>query len=415
MSMRVAVAGASGYAGGELLRLLLGHPDLEVGPLLAGKQAGRPVGEVHPQLPGLAERVFEGLESVEGVEHPAGVGGLGGPAELAGSTPAALAGVDLVFLALPHGQSARLATALPAHVKIVDLGADFRLADPGAWRRWYETPYAGHWPYGLPELPGQREVISAADRVAVPGCYPTAVVLALAPLLAAGLVDPVDIVVVAASGVSGAGRAPRPELLGGEVMGQVTAYGVGGAHRHVPEMEQALGHAAAAGDVLTGARNGGAGARDGLAHPGGGPADAENAPPDAGEGVAGDDGLAATRMGLSFTPMLAPMPRGILATCTARIRPGVRAADARAALAGAYAAEPFVHVLAEGRWPGTGATLGSNAAQLQVAVDERAGRAVVVVAIDNLGKGAAGQAVQNANLMAGLDETAGLSALGTAP
>lgn len=343
MGMRVAVAGASGYGGGELLRLLLGHPGLQVGPLLAGTQAGRPVGEVHPQLPALAERFFTATD------------------------PAALADAEIAFLALPHGESARLAAELPGHVKIVDLGADFRIADERAWQRCYATPYAGHWPYGLPELPGQRARLAGADRVAVPGCYPTAVTLALAPLLAAGLAEPRDVVVVAASGVSGAGRAARTGLLGAEVMGQLRAYGVGGGHRHVPEIEQSL--AAAAGTAVT----------------------------------------------LSFTPVMAPMPRGILATCTARTRPGARAAEVRAALTGAYAAEPFVHVLPEGNWPGTGATLGSNAAHLQVAVDRRAGRVVVVAAIDNLGKGAAGQAVQNANLMLGLTETAGLTSQGVAP
>ena len=347
MGVRVAVAGASGYAGGELLRLILGHPDLEMGTLSAGASAGMPVTDVHPHLPALAGRVFD-------------------PAD-----PASLAGTDLVFLALPNGESAAFAAALPGHVAVVDLSASFRLADPQAWATYYRTGHAGSWVYGLPELPGARDRISAARRVASPGCYATAAILALAPLLAAGLAEPRDIVIVAASGTSGAGRSPSAALLATEVMGAVSAYQVGGTHRHTPEIEQALAGAAAAD---------------------------------------------AARPSVSFTPMLAPMPRGILATCTARLTgaaPGTPAL--RAALADAYASEPFVRVLPEGNWPATGATVGSNAVHLQAAADAHAGRAVVVAALDNLGKGAAGQAVQAANLLLGLPETAGLTAQGVAP
>jgi N-acetyl-gamma-glutamyl-phosphate reductase len=340
MGYTVAVAGASGYAGGELLRLLLAHPDLEIGPLHAHSAAGRDVVEVHPHLPGLAGRAFGGTEP--------------------------LAAADAVFLALPHGESAGLAAALPPHLPVFDLGADHRLADPAAWARAYGGPHAGSWPYGLPELPGARARLRAARRVAVPGCYPTAVALALAPLLAAGLVEPEDLVVVAASGTSGAGRSPSPALLGSELMGDLAAYKVA-THQHRPEMVQTL--------------------------------------------------TAAARMPvtLSFTPVLAPLPRGILATCTARLRPGTGPESLRAALAAAYEGEPFVHLLPAGRWPHTAATLGSNACQLQVTADPAAGRAVVVAAIDNLGKGAAGQAVQCANLQLGLPETAGLTACGVAP
>ena len=343
MGLRAAVAGASGYAGGELLRLLAGHPCLEVGALTAHSAAGSLVAEVHPHLPSLADR------------------------RLGDTDAAALSGADVVFLALPAGASAALAASLPPGVRVVDLGADHRLADPAAWARWYGGEHAGHWPYGLPELPGAREAIADTTRVAVPGCYPTAVALGLAPLLAAGLVEPQDLVVVAASGVSGAGREPRPGLAGAEVMGDLSAYGVGGGHRHVPEMSQAL--SAAAGEPVS----------------------------------------------LSFTPVLAPMPRGILATGTARLRAGVDAAALRAALADAYDGEPLVHLLPEGRWPHTAATAGSAAAHLQVTADHGCGRAVVVVALDNLGKGAAAQAVQCANLMLGLPETAGLTAAGVAP
>ncbi len=357
MGARVAVAGASGYAGGELLRLLAGHPDLEIGPLTAGSNAGAPVTSVHPNLIGLAGRTF-------------------GPAH-----PAVLAGADLVFMAMPHAEAAALAAELPAAVKIVDLGAGFRLADPASWARYYGGEHAGTWTYGLPELPGARERIRASARVAAPGCYATASILALAPLLASGLAEPADIVIVAASGTSGAGRAPAPNLMGSEVMGAISAYKAGGVHRHIPEIEEAL------------------------------------------QGVLAPDGGTA-RVTISFTPTLAPMPRGILATATARLAGDAAvAADAgeaattllRESIGAAYAGETFVHLLPEGYWPGTGATAGSNAAQLQAAADAHAGRAVVVTAIDNLGKGAAGQALQNANLMLGLPESAGLTVYGVAP
>jgi N-acetyl-gamma-glutamyl-phosphate reductase len=349
MGARVAVAGASGYAGGELLRLLAGHPDLEIGPVSAASSAGTPVTTVHPQLaghPALEDSVF------------------------AATDPEVLADADLLFTALPHGESAQLAAGLPAQLKVIDLGADFRLADEAAWTRYYPTPYAGRWTYGLPELPGARDAIRASARVAAPGCYATASILALAPLLATRVADPADIVIVAASGTSGAGRSPRPDLLASEVMSSMSAYQVGGTHRHTPEIEQALYSE-----------------RTGV--PPSGP------------------------VTVSFTPTLAPMPRGILATCTARS--GASSGELREALGRAYAGEPFVHLLPEGRWPGTGATLGSNAAHLQVAADAHAGRAIVICAIDNLGKGAAGQAVQIANLMLGLPETAGLTPHGVAP
>ncbi|ADU08005.1 MULTISPECIES: N-acetyl-gamma-glutamyl-phosphate reductase [Micromonospora] len=333
MGIRVAVAGASGYAGGELLRLLAGHPEFELIAATAHSQAGQPVTAVHPHLAGL-DLVFAATE------------------------PATLADADLVFLALPHGQSAALAAALPDPVKVVDLGADHRLRDAGAWSRYYGGEHAGAWTYGLPELPGQRAEIAAATRVASTGCYAVATTLALAPLIAAGAVRPDDVVVVAASGTSGAGRAAKAHLLGSEVMGDLTPYKVG-AHQHVPEIKQATG-----------------------------------------------------ATGLSFTPVLAPMPRGILATVTA-VPTGD--ADPRAVLAAAYADAPFVHVLPEGSWPHTAATAGSNSCHLQATVDVDSGRVIVVSAIDNLGKGAAGQAVQNANLMVGLPETTGLSVFGVAP
>ena len=345
--MRVAVVGASGYAGGELLRLIGGHPGLELATVTADSSAGKTVGDVHASLAGnaaLGELLFESHSDVKE------------------------AGADLVFLALPAGQSAPVAAGLAGDVAIVDLGPDFRLADPADWVRHYGGDHPGRWATGLPELPGARSHIRNATRVAAPGCYATAAIVALAPLVTAGLAAPDDVVVVAASGTSGAGRSLRADLLGSEVMGSVSAYQAGGAHRHAPEIEQALAEAA------------------------GRPAR------------------------VSFTPLLAPMPRGILATCTARLvsqRTGTAAL--RDALAAAYAAEPFVTVLPDGRWPGTGAVAGSNAAHVQAAADHRSGRATVVAAIDNLGKGAAGQAIQNANIMLGLPETAGLTSIGVSP
>jgi N-acetyl-gamma-glutamyl-phosphate reductase len=389
MGIRVAVAGASGYAGGELLRLLAGHPDLEIGAVTGGTSAGKPVTSVHPNLTG----------------HPAFDG-----RDFEVTDASTLGGAELIFMALPHGESAALAEQLPG-ARIVDLSADFRLADSGAWHRFYGVPYAGRWAYGLPELPGARDAIKAARTVAAPGCYATASILALAPLLKAGLADPADIVIVAASGTSGAGRSPRPDLLASEVMGSMSAYKVGGMHRHTPEIEQALG------EVLHGVWGG---------RP---PGQAEHSE---------RKGPTPAGVTISFTPVLAPMPRGILAVCTARLAPGIAAglsvaggrngaagpgavggADAdsvlRGAFADAYAVGPFVHLLPEGHWPASGALSGSNGAHLQVTADLHAGRAVVVSAIDNLGKGAAGQAVQIANLMLGLPETAGLTTHGVAP
>ncbi|GAA2445207.1 N-acetyl-gamma-glutamyl-phosphate reductase [Actinomadura vinacea] len=342
MGIRAAVAGASGYAGGEVLRILAGHPGFEIGTLTAGSNAGTELGTHQPHLRSLAGRV------------------------LAETTPENLAGHDVVFLALPHGQSGPLAEQLGQDVLVVDCGADFRLNDPADWTAFYGTPHAGTWPYGLPELPGRRAALAATKRIAVPGCYPTAVTLAMFPALLDGLVEP-DVVVVAASGTSGAGRSLKPHLLGSEVMGSVSAYGVGGVHRHTPEMIQNLGEVA--GEPVT----------------------------------------------VSFTPTLAPMSRGILATCTARTRPGVTLETLRDAYGTAYENEPFVSLLPEGRWPATSMTLGANTVLVQVAHDERAGRAVVVAAIDNLTKGTAGGAVQSANLALGLPEELGLTTIGVSP
>lgn len=342
MGLQAAVVGASGYAGGELLRLLDGHPSIDIGELVAGGNAGKHLGELHPQLLTLAERPLIDLAAAD------------------------LAAADVVFLALPHGASGAVAAELPEDLIVIDLGADFRLSDATAWHHWYGGDHAGTWPYGLPELPGARARLAGARRIANPGCYATGVVLGLVPLLADGVVEPSDLVVVAASGTSGAGRKASETLLGSEVMGDLSPYKVAGRHQHLGEMHQALSEVA-------------------------GPA-----------------------VSLSFTPVLAPMPRGILATCTARLAAGASEGAVRAAFR-CYDDEPFVTVLPADRWPHTAAVAGSNSVQLQVDVDAAAGRAVVVVALDNLGKGAAGQAIQNANLALGLPETTGLPVNGVAP
>jgi N-acetyl-gamma-glutamyl-phosphate reductase len=342
LKTRVAVAGASGYAGGEVLRLLLAHPDVEIGALTGGSNAGERLGVLQPHLVPLADRVLE---------------------ETSMQT---LGGHDVVFLALPHGQSGAVAEQLGDDTVVIDCGADFRLTDPAMWEKFYGSSWAGSWPYGLPELPGQRAQLEGARRIAVPGCYPTVSTLALAPAVAAGLVHADDLVVVAASGTSGAGKAPKTNLLGSEVMGSASAYGVG-THRHTPEIIQNL------------------------------------------------TGLTDDAVRVSFTPVLVPMPRGILATASASVREGVTADDVRATYEKAYAEEPFVHLLPDGLWPATKSVTGSNSVHLQVTLDEAAGRMVAVGAVDNLAKGTGGAAVQCMNLALGLPEQTGLSTVGLAP
>ncbi|TCO43771.1 N-acetyl-gamma-glutamyl-phosphate reductase [Actinocrispum wychmicini] len=342
MTVRAAVAGASGYAGGEVLRLLLGHPDVRIGTLTAGQSAGMRLGQYQPHLLPLADRV------------------------LGDTTADELAGHDVVFLALPHGKSAKIAAELGEDTLVIDCGADHRLESAHAWLKWYGGDHAGTWPYGLPELPGGRDALKGTKRVAVPGCYPTVSSLALAPALANDLVEH-EVVVVAVSGTSGAGKSLKPHLLGSEVMGSLSAYGVAGSHRHTPEITQNLSKAAS------------------------------------------------SQVKVSFTPVLAPLPRGILATCSAALKPGRTLEDVLAAYAKAYDAEPFIHVLPSGTWPTTAAVLASNAVQLQVAVDPDVNRLVVVAAIDNLTKGTAGAAVQCMNVALGLPETAGLTTVGVAP
>ncbi|MDV3135462.1 N-acetyl-gamma-glutamyl-phosphate reductase [Mycobacterium sp. 29Ha] len=341
----VAVAGASGYAGGEILRLLLGHPAyadgrLTIGALTAAASAGTLLGEHHPHLLPLADRALEATDADT------------------------LKGHDVVFLGLPHGHSAALADELGSDTVIVDCGADFRLTDAGAWERFYGSSHAGSWPYGLPELPGARDRLRGATRIAVPGCYPTAALLALWPAIAEGLVEPA-VTIVAVSGTSGAGRAAKTDLLGSEVIGSARAYNIGGKHRHTPEIAQGL------------------------------------------EAVTDKD------VTVSFTPVLIPTSRGILATCTAKTTTPL--SQIRSAYEKAYDAEPFIHLLPEGQLPKTGAVIGSNAAQLAVAVDEDASTFIGIAAIDNLVKGTGGAAVQSMNLALGWPETEGLSIVGVAP
>lgn len=333
--IRTAILGASGYAGGELLRLLAAHPQLAAARLFGESKAGQPLGAVHPHLaaayPDLTIERFDGR----------------------------LDGIDLVFAALPHGHSQKLAsTILDVGIPFVDLGADFRLDDQATYERWYghahEAPeLLSSFVYGIPEL--NRDRIRGAKAVAAAGCYSTAAILALKPLVDAGLVKPDGMIVDAASGVSGAGREAKEATGFSTVDGSFAAYGLLN-HRHTAEMEMALG-----GSVL-------------------------------------------------FTPHLAPMTRGILATCYGT---AVGRCDPLEVLQTAYASEPFIHVTDQP--PATKWVSGSNGVQLTARYDQRTSRILALSAIDNLGKGAAGQMIQCANLMLGLDETAGLTSIGVYP
>ena len=334
--MKTAVIGASGYAGGELLRLLATHPVFEVTVVSAHSNAGEQVSSVHPQLQSYAGREFVTADSID------------------------FTAIELVFLALPHGESAALISKLPSHVKIVDLGADYRLKDPAQWEKYYGGKHAGAWVYGLPELASaQREAIKSQNKVANPGCYATSISLGIAPAMS--VIDSSDIVVVAASGTTGAGRSAKINLIGSEVMGSLSSYKFGGVHQHTPEIEQAL------------------------------------------------SAVAQKEARISFTPILAPMPRGILATITAKLTTAITTEQAHQLYSKHYANDFFIDLLPLGQMPKTSAVTGSNKVQIQVAVDQHSNRLVVSVAIDNLGKGAAGQAIQNANLMCGLSEISGLA------
>jgi N-acetyl-gamma-glutamyl-phosphate reductase len=348
MSLSVAVAGASGYAGGELLRLLARHPEFTVTTVTAFQNAGQPLIALQPHLRSLAH-----LDLVE-------------------TTPENLAGHDVVFLALPHGKSGEITAALPEGTLVIDCGADHRLTSEADWAAFYGGEYYGAWTYGLPELvhadgSKHREAIVGATHIAVPGCNVTAISLGLAPGIQAGLLLADDLVAVLAVGPSGAGKALKTNLLASEILGSASAYGVGGTHRHTPEINQNL--------TLAGGEN----------------------------------------VGISFTPVLVPMSRGILATSTAKLAPGATVDQVRAAFETAYRDEPFVHVLPAGQFPRTADTVGANTALIGLAVDEATRRVVTVTAIDNLVKGTAGAAIQSANIALGLPETTGLSTDGVAP
>ena len=332
--MKIGVVGASGYAGGELLRLLAFHPHFEVTAITAHSNAGEPITSVHPQLQSYAGKKFSAFD------------------------PADFTSCDLIFLALPHGESAKVISQLPKSAKIVDLGADYRLEDASQWEKYYGGDYAGAWTYGLADIEPFKSEISNSSKVANPGCYATSIALGAAP--ASKIADLTDVVVVAASGTTGAGRSAKINLIASEVAGSLSSYKFGGVHQHTPEIEQALIK------------------------------------------VSGVDAK------ISFTPILAPMPRGILSTITAKLVKSISTEEVRAIYENYFAKSQFVTVLPLGVMPKTGALTGSNHVQIQVAVDEHTSRLVVSVAIDNLGKGAAAQAIQNANLMCGLDEAAGL-------
>ena len=346
MNLKVAIAGASGYVGGELARLVAEHPQLELVTVTANTNAGEKFINLHPHL-----RSFAHLE-------------------LVATTPENLAGHDVVFLALPHAKSAEVAAMLDDAVLVIDCGADFRLESSDDWEKFYGGTHAGTWTYGMPELiiadgAKQRNLLRGTKRIAVPGCNVTAITLALSPLLAANLIENEDIVSVLSVGTSGAGRSTSANLSHSEVHGSARAYGVGGVHRHTPEIEQNLSKSA-------------------------------------GEKVQ-----------VAFTPVLVPMSRGILAVNTAKATGTVE--QLHHALSKYYEGEKYINVLPLGQWPQTANVLGSNVCEIGVALDEHAGRVTVVSAIDNLVKGTAGAAIQSLNLALGIAEDTGLSVNGVSP
>ncbi|KAB1867606.1 N-acetyl-gamma-glutamyl-phosphate reductase [Microbacterium algeriense] len=375
MTYSVAVSGASGYAGGEILRLLADHPDIEIRTVTAHSNAGQPLIDHQPHLRSLAHLTLQD------------------------TTPEILAGHDIVFLALPHGQSGQYTDALGDTPLVIDAGADHRLTSADAWDAFYGGTFHEPWTYGVPELPvagaKQREHLRGATRIAAPGCNASTVSLSLAPGVAAGVIDPGDIVSVLAVGPSGAGKSLKPNLLASEILGSANPYAVGGTHRHIPEIRQAL--AAASPSTGSGTQTGtGSGTQT-----------------SSGSGT--QTGSETQRIGISFTPVLVPMSRGILATSSAPIVEGATDAQIRAAWQDAYADETFVHVLPEGRFPRTADVIGANTALIGLAIDRAANRVTVVAAVDNLVKGTAGAAIQSMNIALGLPETRALSVNGVAP
>ena len=359
MTYSVAVSGASGYAGGEILRLLAAHPDVEIRTVTAHSNAGQPLVAHQPHLRSLAHLTLQD------------------------TTPEILAGHDIVFLALPHGQSGQYTDALGDTPLVIDAGADHRLTSSTEWDAFYGGSFHEPWTYGVPELliggAKQREALRGATRIAAPGCNASTVSLSLAPGVAAGVIDPGDIVSVLAVGPSGAGKSLKTNLLASEILGSANPYAVGGTHRHIPEIRQAL-----------------AAAR-----------------PSTGAGPSTGSGTQDIR--ISFTPVLVPMSRGILATSTAPIVEGVSDAEIRQAWESAYGDETFVQLLPEGSFPRTADVLGANTALVGLAIDRAANRVTVVTAVDNLVKGTAGAAVQSMNIALGLAEPRALSVSGVAP
>ena len=347
MTFSVAVSGASGYAGGEVLRLLAGHPDFDVRTVTAHSNAGQRLIDVQPHLRSYGDLVLKD------------------------TTAESLAGHDIVFLALPHGTSGEIAAQLSEDTLVIDCGADHRLEDAADWAKFYGGEFHTNWTYGIPELPlasgSQRDALKGTKRIAAPGCNASAISLAIAPGVKAGLIDSNDIVSVLSVGTSGAGKSLKVNLLASEVMGSASAYAVGGIHRHTPEIVQNLRKAGAANATI------------------------------------------------SFTPHLVPMSRGILATTTAKVKPGVSLEQLHSAWSAQYAGEAFVQVLPLGSFPTTADTLGVNTCLIGLALDEAAGRVVVISALDNLTKGTAGAAIQSANIALGLPEALGLDVNGVAP
>ncbi len=341
--LKVAIVGASGYTGVELLRILHCHPEAAVTCVTSERSAGKRISDIYPGLKARCDLILENLE----------------PVRVAGKA-------DFIFTALPHKAAMEVApTFLSLGKRLIDLSADYRLQDPKEYEKWYEPHLSPALlkkaVYGLPEL--KRARIAGADLVANPGCYPTTVILGLAPLLKNKLIDPASIIADSKSGVSGAGRSAKVDSLYCEVNEGFKAYGVGGSHRHIPEIEQELSI------------------------------------------------LAGNKLTITFTPHLAPMDRGILSTIYAVPGAPVTTTELLKVYNDFYKGEPFVRVLPEGSFPSTAFVRGSNFCDIGLTVDSRSGRVIVVCAIDNLVKGASGQAVQNMNIMCGFPEAMGLEGL----
>ena len=333
--MDTVVIGASGYAGGQLLRLIHAHPKLKFKSAIAHSKANTSIVAEHPFLVGKYDQNFEEFSAEK------------------------IAETDFVFIALPHGESAGLISQLKPGTKIVDLGADFRLKDSGKWAKYYSGEHAGSWTYGLPEVENNVENISKSSKVANPGCYATAIALAFAPLIKHDLIDQKYMTVVAASGTTGAGKKPAQSLLASEVMGSLSNYKLNGTHQHIPEIEQALSQ------------------------------------------------ISGFELSLSLNPILAPMPRGILANCISLLKKPMTISEVSKLFSEYYKNQPFVQIQ-QGTSLQTSSVIDTNNCTLQISIDQKTNQITVVSVLDNLIKGASGQAIQNMNLMCGWDQTLGL-------